>query len=163
MNKTLYIFILILFSIIGCDKADEFDYRKPYIGEFDFSTVVKVHKMCYDTSETCIVGWTEYIENSFSVISNIEYVDSNKLSIPFGNDILWIRNAGYNDSDTVYQTINCTLLTDGTLDLPDPENYNLRWFEGNYIGHDTIKMNFHYGIGGMGGYRIYNVIGTRKK
>jgi hypothetical protein len=119
--------------------------------------------MCYDTSETCIDGWTEYIENSFSASSVVETVDSNMLSIQFGNGILWIRNAGHYDSDTVYKTLNCILLADGKLDLPDPDNYNLRWFEGYYNGLDTIKMNFRYGIGGMGGYRIYNVIGVRKE
>jgi len=158
-----HLIILFFILVIGCDKPiDDIDYREPYTGEFAFTTIKKIYSMCYDSSVSCVNGWT-FKSDTTLFTSSIEPIDRNRLEIQFGNGILGIKNQGYYDSDTIFQTFNLIILPEGKLEFPETENYNLRSFNGYYIGFDTIIMDMRYGLSGIGIYTQYEVTGVRKK
>ncbi|MBN1927651.1 MAG: hypothetical protein JW798_17585 [Prolixibacteraceae bacterium] len=150
--------ILILLFCIGCpDEPIEYDYREPYLGEFNFTTTRKAIGMCYNNSDTCIDGWTYRIMYIKNLTSCIEPLDSNRLTIKFGDDIIGIDD----HRDTVSQTITPILLPEGVLSLPEyPPGAG--YFTGNYVGYDTILLDIQFGYG-IGGYTRYEVTGIRNK
>lgn len=147
--------------IMGCTKPhDDYDYRALYTGEFTFTTIQKDYDMCYDSSSNCIDGWSILCDTSFYT-SNVGIIDSNKLEVQFGEKIFYIKNPNHYDSDTLYQTFNLIVYPNGNLDFPDYEDFNLRYFNGYYIGYDTIFMDMRFGLGGIGSYTKYEITGIR--
>lgn len=118
--------------------------------------------MCHDSSQCCANGWT-FISDTTSFISQIKPKDSNKLEIQFGSGIFYIKNPNHYDSDTLYQKFDLTLSSNGNLDFPDHEDFNLRYFNGYYIGYDTIFMEMRFGLSGIGSYTKYEITGIRSK
>lgn len=114
--------------------------------------------MCYDSSTTCVDGWSVKCDTAFFT-SFIEPIDSNRIVIQFSNGTLGKDNKG----DSIEQNFSPILLLDGELDFPEYESKNLRYFNGYFVGHDTIKMNFRYGLGGIGIYTNYEITGIRQE
>ena len=136
------------------NQADE-DYRKPYTGVFNFTTIKSTVCMCYDTIPPCINGWKEYDFDTTYYSSNVSIIDSNRLVIQIGDGIIGVDDRGNDVSKTFY-----SILLNDSLSLPE---YPLGagYFKGHYIGYDTIILDIQFGYG-IGGYHKYEILGIRE-
>jgi len=157
MVKKVEIFagvILILFLFTNCSK-DEPDFRNPFTGEFNFTTVSYTRSMCYDTSATCIDGWANYNYSTAHLTTEVEKYEKNKLKIHFGDGTI----GNYNDS-TYKEIIYPVLLPGGEFQLQDFPSGAHNYFKGGFRGNDTIQIDLHFGFL-IGGYTVYKVTGVR--
>lgn len=157
MKKIIFVFLLIL-PFLGCEKKDnnEADYRNPYIGIFNFTTIKRTIVMCNDSSPECIDGWRILNCDTTQYISSISKNDTERIKIQFGDDII-----GVDDNDSIInQTIFPIISKIGDLTLPEYPKGGHNKFEGSYIGYDTIKINLQFGYQ-IGGYDEYEIIGIR--
>ncbi len=154
--KVLYYIVIVLF-FLGCKKEPiKEDYREPYTGLFNFTTIEKGISMCYDSSATCIDGWETVIIATSFISSSVESIDTNRIGIKFGNGII-----GTDDKDSVMeQTIYPILLPDGELSLPEYP-IGAGYFKGYYIGFDTLILDIRFGYG-IGAYKKFEVLGVRE-
>ncbi len=151
--------VIILFAIC-CDKENntkDEDYRTPYTGLFDFTTVKSTIVMCYDTAFPCIDGWKEINIDTNHIISEVEEYDTNRVKIQFGDSIIGLDDR----RDTVYQTIFPILSINGNLTLPEYPVGGHNKFTGFYKSYDTIEINLQFGYG-IGGYNKYKIVGIRE-
>lgn len=156
MKKLL---IIIPFLFFGCDKKNDSnngDFRKQYTGLFNFTTTKSNVCMCYDLSSDCINGWRETILSTKTITSNIALYDTNRLSIKFGNDTM-----GKADNVFITQTMYPVVSLDGVLSQTNYPLGGRNFFQGHFVGLDTIIIKIELGLNGM--YDKYEVKGIRKK
>lgn len=149
------------FLLFSCKKEniqEEDDYRKPYTGLFSFSTIKSTMVMCYDTLPPCINGWEEINFDTINFSSNVTLIDSNRIRILFGDDIIGIDDGG----DTLSQELLPILLLNDSLSLPEYPIGGHNNFIGFYSNYDTIKIYLQFGFGN-GGYDKYEVLGIREE
>ena len=148
-------FILLVLLLAYCCESEMSDIRNPYTGEFNFTTISNIKSMCYDTSLTCVNGWTRYNFDTMHITTYIELFSENKLKIHFGDGVL-----GHGNGSTYNQIFFPELLPDGNLYFPDYPRGGHNCIEGSFLGYDTLKINFHFGFLN-GGYDEYWVTGIR--
>lgn len=148
---------IIALSVFNACSNNEPDFRNPYTGTFEFKTILNGIEMCYDSSESCIDGWTVYFRDTTYFTSEVELYQDNRLKIQFGEEQLGI----FNDS-IVHETFYPIVSAEGELTFPELMNSCGRFFNGRFNGYDEIEMNFQYSCG-IGIYFEYYVTGVRKR
>lgn len=152
--KTKLFLLLILVAFIACEKEE--DYRKPYTGLFNYTTIKRTVVMCYDNSPECIDGWKTLSSDTIYYSSSVKEYDIDKLKIKFGDGIIGIADK----DSTITQTIYPIISSEGVLTLSDYPIGGHNKFDGKFFGYDTIKINLQFGYQ-IGGYDGYEIIGIR--
>lgn len=144
---------------MGCEPLQT-DYRKPYTGDFIFTTQHKTVEMCYDTDPdiNCVNGWFERTWETTTISSDVKSFKTDQLQIKFG-----AGNIGIADNDSILrQTIYPVLELNGNLSLSDFPGGPHYSFTGHFIGLDTITIILDFGYGN-GAYSRFEVLGVRKE
>lgn len=155
MKKSIFVLFLII-AFMSCEEPEqeqEIDYRDQYTGEFQFTTLHNVIAMCYDEPD-CINGWRVIQRDTVQYWSNISKESTERIKMHLWDSTNMILGKGYH---TIIPIIN----ESGLLTLPEfGASYGESYFEGFYIGKDTININFKI-RSGMGGYSKYEITGVR--
>ncbi|MBN1927652.1 MAG: hypothetical protein JW798_17590, partial [Prolixibacteraceae bacterium] len=138
------------------DEPIEYDYREPYLGEFNFRTIQSTYRMCYDSLAPCVNGWGVFACDTSYFTSIVEISDTNKLKIQIGEGFF-----SENSNDSISKTFYPILLQNGELSFPYFPTIASKELSGYYIEYDSVIISIKLRYG-MGGYNIYDVLGIRK-
>lgn len=150
MKTIKLLFIIALFSNMGCKKENSVDYRDKYVGEYYFTTIsqtwyaMDAYPTVYDTS--IFIGTIRKFSNGDDTLDIIPYNNGEnydkRITIEF--DINSILTPELNENGEFI-----------TYEAPPHYEHN-----GYFISKD--ELNFHIEDGGLGGGLIIDVKGIRK-